>query len=220
VSPVPTVRPQQREVVRAALAEGQVIAVPGYGGYQLAAAPDHPVALERLHEMATTAALIELPAQAAVAQRAEAIRLASSWSNEARLLTDRMWPGPLTVVVPGPAAGVDWPGDWGPEVHLTMSASRPLRLVGRDTGPWAVAMLRRPDGGPVGTADEVRASITGHDVALIVDAGRCDGPGPTVIDCTGSPPRVRHIGALPESFVDAALMMGNRRPRWFGRRAR
>ena len=55
-------------------------------------------------------------------------------------------------------------------------------------------------------------------IALVVDGGICRGPGPTVVDCTVSPPVVRRVGALPESYVDAAMMMGHRRRKWFGRR--
>jgi L-threonylcarbamoyladenylate synthase len=216
VSVPPTVRPHQREEVRAALAAGQVIVVPDYGGYQLAAAIGSPGALVRLQGMVATVP----PVRAAVGHQADAIALATFWSNEARLLTDRMWPGPLTLIVPGPSDEVDWPGGSESEVHVAMPSSRSLRLVCREGGPWAVATLRRADGRPAVTADDVRAALAADDVALIVDGGSCAGSGPTVVDCTASPPTVRHVGALPESFVDAALMMGNRRPRWFGRRER
>jgi tRNA A37 threonylcarbamoyladenosine synthetase subunit TsaC/SUA5/YrdC len=75
--------------------------------------------------------------------------------------------------------------------------------------------LRRSDGHPIITPDDVGARYSDDDVALVLDGGTCHGPGPTVVDCTASPPTVRYAGALPESFVDAALMMSRRRRRWF-----
>jgi tRNA A37 threonylcarbamoyladenosine synthetase subunit TsaC/SUA5/YrdC len=78
--------------------------------------------------------------------------------------------------------------------------------------------LRRADGEPLVTAEEVHAHLTDGDVALVLDGGLRRGPGSTVVDCTLSPPRVHRVGALPESYVEAALLMGARRRGWFTRR--
>jgi len=69
------------------------------------------------------------------------------------------------------------------------------------------------------SADEVAAQLIDADeVAFVVDGGRRSGPTSTVVDCTQSPPRVQRIGALPESYVEAALLMGSRKRSWFTRR--
>jgi L-threonylcarbamoyladenylate synthase len=201
------VGPHQREELRAAVAAGQVIAVPGDGGYHLAVSCTDLIALVRLSAFGTSVDL-DTPRHVVVGSREQAAAMTPLWSDEARLLTDRMWPGPLAVIVPG---------DDGP-VCITMPAARPVRLLCRDTGPLAVGPLRRSDGRPVVTADDVQARCTDHEVALILNGGTCGGPGPTVVDCTVSPPAVRRVGALPESFVDATFMMGRRRRGWFGRR--
>jgi tRNA A37 threonylcarbamoyladenosine synthetase subunit TsaC/SUA5/YrdC len=80
-------------------------------------------------------------------------------------------------------------------------------------------MLRDADGHLVTDPDDVEALFSDDDVACVLNDGPCRGPAPTVVDCTESPPLVRHVGALPESYVDAALMMGNRRRKWFSKRA-
>jgi L-threonylcarbamoyladenylate synthase len=201
------VGPQQRDELVAAVAAGRVIAVPRDGGYHLAVSCTEQVALVRLSALSKGVDL-DAPRQVVVGSRAQASALTTGWSDEARLLTDRMWPGPLAVIVPG---------DEGP-VCITMPTVRPVRLLCRDAGPLAVTALRRSDGRPVVTADDVQARCTDHEVALILNGGTRGGPGPTVVDCTVSPPAVRHVGALPESFVDATLLMGRRRRGWFGRR--
>jgi tRNA A37 threonylcarbamoyladenosine synthetase subunit TsaC/SUA5/YrdC len=78
--------------------------------------------------------------------------------------------------------------------------------------------LRRADGEPLVSAEEAHDHLADQDVAFVVDGGLRRGPGPTVVDCTQSPPKVQHVGALPESYVQAALLMGARRRGRFRRR--
>ncbi len=207
---------RQLPEVAEALAAGRAIAVPGDGGYQLAVRHNLRDAMALLQERCAPAA--EAGPQIAVGRRSQATELTSHWSKETAQLTDRMWPGPLTVIVPGraderlpsqPREGV---------VHLTMPAWRPLRVLCRQGGPLVVMALRGADGEPLVTAEEVQAHLTDGDVALVVDGGLRRGPGSTVVDCTLSPPRVQRVGALPESYVEAALLMGARRRGWFRRR--
>jgi tRNA A37 threonylcarbamoyladenosine synthetase subunit TsaC/SUA5/YrdC len=196
----------------AALAAGAVIAVPGDGGYLVAAGHGFSDPAVRLRSLGLHTAESDHVA-VAVGRRDQAVALASVWTRETAILTDRMWPGPLTVMVPALA------GDRGPVVRITMPATRALRALCRESEPLTVGALRRPDGTPIIDPAEVEVRLVASDVALIVDGGVCRGSGPTVVDCTSTPPVVRHVGALPESYVDAALMMGNRRRRLFGRRS-
>jgi L-threonylcarbamoyladenylate synthase len=198
------------------LGSGRIIAVPGDGAYQLAASPPHRNALAVL--WARTTPSRSLPPGIVVGRRAQALELAPAWSKETSILTDRMWPGPLTVIVPAGEDILAWPGTKEPVLSICMPTSRPLRAVCRATGPLVVMMLRGADGHLVTDPEDVEALFSDEDVACVLDEGPCRGPAPTVVDCTESPPLVRHVGALPESFVDAALMMGNRRRKWFSKR--
>lgn len=199
----------------AALAGGQVIAVPGDGGYLLAARHDHHDAVSRLRRLGPNPTESG-PLPVLVGHREQAMALASVWTKETATLTDRMWPGPLTVIVP---AALHREGDPGVNL-ISMPATRALRALCRASAPLAVCALRRTDGTPIVDPAEVEIRCVGTDVALIIDGGVCRSAGPTVVDCTVSPPTVHHVGALPESYVDAALMMGNRRRRFFSRRTR
>ena len=193
--------------VLAALDAGQVVAVPGDGAYQLVVLPAHCEAITALGRRGLQAVGGD-PPMMVVGRQAQALELGPGWSKETSILTGRMWPGPLVVVVP---VGAD-------VVSISMPASRPLRALSRATGPLVAVALRRADGEPMRDPDEVVAVFSGDDVAWVLDGGPCGGAGPTVVDCTRSPPQVRHVGALPEGYVDAALMMGNRRRTWFKRR--
>ena len=211
MSDLSVVGERNRSEVLAALARGGVIAVALDGGYHLAALPQRRdaivVALSR-----PSPSLPEDPFQIMVGLRTQATSLATTWNKETRVLTDRMWPGPLTVIVPSHAFNPE--GSTEGVVRITMPASRSLRSLCRESGPLAIAALRHPDGLAFVAGEEVAAQFTTDDLALIVDGGTCRGPGPSVVDCTVSPPVVRHIGAYPESYVDGALMMGNRRRGW------
>lgn len=208
------VGPRRPDEALAALADGQVIAVAGDGGYLLAARHGHDGSAALLRALGPNPT-DSGPFDTVVGRRDQAIALASAWTRETGILTDRMWPGPLTVMVPArPGAG-----DGDCVLRITMPAARALRALCRDGEPLLVCALRRPGGAPIVDPAEVGTRFTSSDLALIVDGGICRGPGPTVVDCTASPPAVRHVGALPEHYVDAALMMGNRRRKWFGRRS-
>ena len=209
------VGPRRLDEALAALAAGQVIAVAGDGGIPPGGTPC--VTPTRSPGCAGAGQTPQWPAplQMVVGRRDQAVALASVWSKEAGLLTDRMWPGPLTVMVPARPDAREADG----VVSITMPATRPLRALCRDGEPLAVCALRRADGAPIVDPAEVGVRVTSSDVALTVDGGVRRGLGPTVVDCTVSPPVVRHVGALPESYVDAALMMASRRRKWFGRRS-
>jgi tRNA A37 threonylcarbamoyladenosine synthetase subunit TsaC/SUA5/YrdC len=204
---------RQRGLVLAALAADRVVAVPGYGGYCLAARLGSVPAL-----LALTGALD--PAMAAgrhvlVGRRRDAQALVADWSPTTEQLTESVWPGPVMVEV---AAGDDGlfgaDGDEG-SLSLTMPRWRPLRGICRHSGPLAAVPARR-GGDLCATAEEVRSLGAGSGLALVLDGGRCEGPGPTVVDCRVSPPVVRRVGELPEAYVDAVLLMAARRRRRFG----
>ena len=193
--------------VAAALGAGHVVAVPGDGAYQLAVLPAERASITALGRRGMGPVDGD-PLRMVVGRRAQAVELAPGWSKETSILTVRMWPGPLVVMVPAA----------GDVVSLSMPASRPLRALSRAVGPLVAMALRRADGEPVRDPADVADRFSDDDVVCVLDGGTRRGPGPTVVDCTRSPPLVRHVGALPQSYVEAALMMGNRRRTWFKRR--
>jgi L-threonylcarbamoyladenylate synthase len=209
---------RQLRDVAGALAAGRAIAVPGDGGYQLAILRSRPEGVAILRQRGH--GIPEGGLQVVVGRRSQATELTPQWSKATSHVTDRMWPGPLTVMVQAcpdePATSPSPRGD--SVVHLTMPAWRPLRALCRLSGPLVVVPLRGADGEPLVTAEEVRTHLADGDIAFVVDGGVHHGPGSTVVDCTRTPPEVTWVGALPESYVEAALLMGGRRRGWFTRR--
>jgi L-threonylcarbamoyladenylate synthase len=211
------VSPRQLDEVLIALGDGRAVAVPGDGGYYVAVR-DAPGGRELLRTGVASSG--DAVVQIVVGDRTQAAALAAPWSKQTSYLTDRMWPGPLTVMLRARMDEVVPSAAGDPVVHLSMPGWRPVRTLARRSGPLAVVLLRGPDGEPLVSADEVQAQLGPADeVAFIVDGGVRRGPTSTVVDCTVSPPRVQRVGALPESYIEAALLMGERKRSWFTRRS-
>jgi L-threonylcarbamoyladenylate synthase len=187
--------------VQNALSESNVIALPGVGSYWLAARGSDARAVRRLVAISTDGGDPGEP-HFMVGHRTQARALASEWSEATNQLIVRCWPGPLTVILPAR----DDVSDAG-TVRVSMPMSRALRRMCEEGGPWRVTPLAQA------TADSVEAEFDQSQIALIVNGGSGQGPGPTVVDCTRSPALVCREGALPTMFIEAALMMAGRR-RW------
>ncbi len=205
-----------------ALRAGAIVAVPNVGGYSLAV---------RVGSEDDEAKLVELAADPdgphyAVGQIEDVRALTSGWTDELGTLLERCWPGPVEVFLPR-AGGSGWPdgsgepagpddgaaeaGAWAAVVG--MPDGRALRRLCREQGPWRTVPLRFTE------AAEVAQAFGAHDVALVVDGGRREGPLPTLVDATVTPIRVLREGALPSSFIEGTMLMSTRR-RLFSRKKR
>lgn len=131
------------------------------------------------------------------------------FSEAARALAARFWPGPLTLVVPRrAAAGVsDLVSAGLPSLAIRVPAHPVARAVLAAAGRPIAAPSANPSGrvSPT-TARHVRAGLEGR-VDLIVDGGACAvGVESTVLDLTGARPTIlRPGGVTPE---DVAVVTG------------
>jgi L-threonylcarbamoyladenylate synthase len=132
-------------------------------------------------------------------------RVAASFSVAASRLTDRFWPGPLTVVVRARreigalvggdrrTVGVRWPDH--PFVEELCLAA----------GPRAVTSANRHEAPPCTTAHELQEQFDRAVVALVVDGGECAAAPSSVVDCSGRRPRCLREGALAWPDLESAL---------------
>jgi tRNA threonylcarbamoyl adenosine modification protein (Sua5/YciO/YrdC/YwlC family) len=120
-------------------------------------------------------------------------------------LTERFWPGPLTIVC-RQQPSLRW--DLG-ETKGTVAVRMPddqaaLDLLGR-TGPLAVSSANAT-GQPAATDADAAERMLGGSVEVVLD----DGPSPgttasTILDCTGKRPRILRAGALTVEELAPAL---------------
>ncbi len=125
--------------------------------------------------------------------------------DSARILAERFWPGPLTLVVsrhpnlpknisPWPTIGVRMPDH--PVALALLQASGPLAVTSANLS-----------GQPSATnAQEVLRQL-GVRVDLIIDGGETIGGVPsTVVDCTGPSLKILRTGPLSQSDLEQALL--------------
>ncbi|MEM8555223.1 MAG: L-threonylcarbamoyladenylate synthase [Pseudomonadota bacterium] len=125
------------------------------------------------------------------------------WNDEASVLSDAFWPGPLTMVLPqatgsdiapGVTAGLD-----------TLAVRCPRHPLAQKLIEQTGAPLAAPSANPSGaisptTADHVLAGLNGHITALL-DGGPCDvGLESTIVDLSGSPTILREGGVTREAL--------------------
>lgn len=141
-----------------------------------------------------------------IGHRDQVRELDLTWNPPTQLLTDRMWPGPLVVMVDGAD---------GEPISVGMPRRRAVRALCRAVGPllvWPLVGEAGPVHDAAGAAEQ--GAGPGIPLALVLDGGQCAGLPPTLVDGRVNPPVVRRVGALPETFVQGALLMAGRRRRW------
>lgn len=131
--------------------------------------------------------------------------LATDLPGWAEGLTEHYWPGPLTIVC-RQQPSLRW--DLG-ESRGTVAVRMPhdevaLDLLGR-TGPLAVSSAN-VTGEPAATDADAAERMLGESVAVILDAGPSSGSAAsTIVDCTGSRPRILREGALSAAELTPVL---------------
>jgi tRNA threonylcarbamoyl adenosine modification protein (Sua5/YciO/YrdC/YwlC family) len=186
-----------------ALADGRIVAIPTDTVYGLAADPFRPGATERLFEAKRRSRDVDLPVL--VASIDQAMSLTTAVPDVAAALMRRYWPGPLTLVLP---RRPDLTADLGEDeatIGIRCPAHPvPLALCAKG-GPIATTSANLHGEPTSQTAEEVVA-VFGDAVAVVLDGGRRAGSPSTVVDCTGTEPRLLREGRVAWSEVQAAAL--------------
>jgi L-threonylcarbamoyladenylate synthase len=189
------------DAAAAALRDGGVVVVPTDTVYGLAALPADGEAMARLFALKGRSAAVPVAVLCASADQALGLADPAALTGAVRRIADRLWPGPLTLVLPRrPGLGYHL-GEPGTTIGVRCPDHPLVRAVAREVGPLATTSANRhgeptpPDAAGV---DAVFARAGGG-VALVLDAGTCSGVPSTVIDATDDDPgrwRVLRQGAL------------------------
>jgi L-threonylcarbamoyladenylate synthase len=177
-----------------AVRAGELVVLPTDTVYGLGADAFDPVAVARLLEAKGRGR--EMPPPVLVGSPATLDALASQLPEWARHLVEHYWPGPLTIVV-REQVSLQW--DLG-ETRGTVAVRMPhdkvaLELLAR-TGPLAVSSANLT-GMPAATSADEAAEMLSAQVSVILDNGATSDALPsTIVDCTGSQPRLLRVGAI------------------------
>jgi protein-tyrosine phosphatase len=198
VSAIPAPSRRDRQRAAAELERGALIAVPTETVYGIAARADHPQAVAKLRELKSgddTRALTWHIGSFDALERFPRV------SPMARRLMQRYWPGPLTLVLPGVARGLEaaaqegWTGVRFPAHKST------AQLLAKLDFPVVVSSANRHGQPPIAEAEKV-AQEFGSDLALILDGGPPRLNEASVILRVGP----QHFEILREGILDLAKL--------------
>jgi L-threonylcarbamoyladenylate synthase len=189
----------QADVVASAAARlraGAVVAIPTDTLYALAADPFDAGAVTRLFAIKGRTADQAVPLIAA--SSAQVVERIGPLAPAAARLAERYWPGPLTVLMPAPAALAAAVSAGTGRVGLRVPAHAVARaLCAACDGPLTATSANLSGHAPSNDPNDVVREL-GDAVELVLDAGRSPGgPPSTIVDVTGGQPVLVRAGAIP-----------------------
>src|SRR5450755_2491353 len=204
--------PEQREAGIAAavtaVQKGELVVLPTDTVYGIGADAFTPWAVSRL--LAAKGRGRNMPPPVLVGTIRAANALVEEMGPFGQDLVDQFWPGGLTLVCRATPT-LAW--DLG-ETRGTVAVRMPLHAVALDllkkTGPMAVSSANITGNPAASTADQAVEQL-GDLVSVYLDGGPCPGGvASTIIDLTGSVPRLLRSGAIPMDRLRevAALVTG------------
>jgi len=204
--------PEQREAGIAAAvtaaAKGELIVLPTDTVYGIGADAFTPWAVSRL--LGAKGRGRDMPPPVLVGTVRAATALVEDWGAFGQELVDQFWPGGLTLVSRA-SPTLAW--DLG-DTRGTVAVRMPLHAVALDllkrTGPLAVSSANITANPAATTVDQAQEQL-GDSVAVYLDGGPCPGGvASTIIDVTGSVPRLLRAGVIPMNRLRevAALVTG------------
>jgi L-threonylcarbamoyladenylate synthase len=188
----------------AVLRRGGLVAFPTETVYGLGAAARDPAAIRRIFDAKGRPA--DHPVIVHVRGAADLDRWAIDIPELARSLARRFWPGPLTLVLRR-----------HPDVPLEVTGGQDTIALRAPDHPVALALLEAfgdgiaaPSANRFGDVSPTTAAHVALDlgdrVDLILDGGPCVvGIESTIVDLTGSRPRLLRPGGLPLEALEAAI---------------
>ncbi|MGY1833666.1 L-threonylcarbamoyladenylate synthase [Blastococcus sp. SYSU DS0510] len=183
------------DAAAAAIGRGELVLLPTDTVYGVAADAFSPAAVARLLEAKNRGRAMPVPVL--VGEASTLAGLVLQTPAVATKLAQEFWPGGLTLVVEH-APSLAWDlGDAQGTVAVRLPDDELTRDLLRRTGPLAVSSANR-SGRPAATTAEQAVQQLGMHAAVVLDGGpRTSSAASTIVDCTGRPPRVLRVGAVP-----------------------
>jgi L-threonylcarbamoyladenylate synthase len=198
--------PQRDAIQEAAkwIVNGGLVAVPTDTLYGLAADPFSAAAIARVFAVKGRDAERALPLIAADA--AQVVEHLGRLSDRDRLLAERFWPGPLTLLVPAPAALTRQVTGGTGKVGVRVPANAVARAICAEAGRPITATSANVSGEPATADPDQVEQALGDRLDLLIDTGRTEGGAPsTIVDVTGAAPVLVRTGAISWDDIQAWL---------------
>jgi L-threonylcarbamoyladenylate synthase len=188
------------ELAGRALARGELVAIPTETVYGLGANAFDEVAVARVFEAKARPSFDPLIVH--IADLSQVDRVVRVLPRHAALLMEKLWPGPLTLILPKREELPDLVTSGLPSVALRFPANAIAQAVIRAAGLPIAAPSANPFGYLSPTTARHVADMLGDRVDYIVDGGPCRiGVESTVLDLTGELPVVLRPGGMPVETI-------------------
>jgi tRNA threonylcarbamoyl adenosine modification protein (Sua5/YciO/YrdC/YwlC family) len=183
------------DAAAAAIGRGELVLLPTDTVYGVAADAFSPPAVTGL--LAAKNRGRAMPVPVLIGEAATLAGLVLQVPPVAQQLAAAFWPGGLTLVLEH-APSLAWDlGDAEGTVAVRLPDDELARELLRRTGPLAVSSANR-SGRPAATSAQEAVDQLGEHAAVALDGGpRASSAASTIVDCTGSAPRVLRVGAIP-----------------------
>ena len=194
----------------ALISQGGLVAFPTETVYGLGANAYNPAALAKIFEVKNRPRFDPLIVHIAAMETLEKISdrslLDAAARNNLTVLTNKLWPGPLTLILPKQAIVPDLCTSGLPTVAVRMpDHDAALQLIRQSTGAIAA-----PSANPFGYLSPTRAEhvaqMLGDKVEIILDGGPAQcGLESTVLDLCHDQPRILRPGAVPKETIESLI---------------
>ena len=191
----PDARAAGLDAAAAAIGRGELVLLPTDTVYGVAADAFSPEAVRGL--LAAKNRGRNMPVPVLIGEASTLGGLVLRTPPVAHRLAEEFWPGGLTLVLEH-APSLAWDlGDAEGTVAVRLPDDELARELLRRTGPLAVSSANR-SGRPAATTVQEAVDQLGDHAAVALDGGpRADSAASTIVDCTGTHPRVLRVGAIP-----------------------
>ncbi|MDA8425086.1 MAG: L-threonylcarbamoyladenylate synthase [Treponema sp.] len=188
----------------ACLAAGGIVGLPTETVYGLGADAFNTRAVARVFEAKARPSFDPLIVHIASLDQVETV--AQGGGRVARTLMERLWPGPLTLILPRRPEVPDLVTSGLPTVAVRLPAHPLARAIIAYSGTAVAAPSANPFGYLSPTRAEHVARLLGDKVDLIVDGGPCGvGVESTVLDVTVDPPVVLRPGGMAVEAIEELI---------------
>jgi L-threonylcarbamoyladenylate synthase len=193
------------------LREGGVVAFPTETFYGLGADARNETAVEKIFRIKGRD--FRNPIALIVADDRDVIPLVEEIPATAKILMQRFWPGPLTLIFrAAPSVSSRLTGGTG-KIGIRVSGHPLARLLAGGLGGPLTATSANLSGGPeCSSADAVIRALGDLPDAVIDGEETPGGAGSTILDVTVSPPRILREGVIPDNLIRTVIRESGRRP--------
>ena len=192
------------------IAGGGLVAFPTETVYGLGADAFNPTALAKVFDVKKRPRFDPLIVHIAELGELEKIADISALDAEARgklrILTENLWPGPLTLILPKQKTVPDLATSGLPTVAVRLPGNETARqLIALSTGAVAA-----PSANPFGYLSPTKAEhvqeMIGDNIDIILDGGpSLVGVESTVLDISGGPARILRPGGIPKETIETLI---------------